>query len=128
IFNERIDNRKTFLSLFKSAYHFATSKIILLHDFYPLIYPLKIKRNTDLVQIWHAAGAFKTFGFSRVGRPGGPSIKSKNHRNYTKATVSSEGVREHYAEGFGITMDKVFSTGVPRSDIFFDKMYSQYVT
>src|SRR5690625_127546 len=127
IFNERIDNKKTFYKLMKTAYHFATSKIILLDDFYPLIYPLRIRKNTDLIQVWHAAGAFKTFGFSRVGRPGGPSSKSKNHRNYTKVTVSSEGVRTHYAEGFGITSDKVYATGVPRSDIFFDKEYKNYV-
>src|SRR5699024_4007585 len=78
-------------------------------------------------QVWHAAGAFKTFGFSRVGRPGGPSVKSRNHRNYTKATVSSEGVRDHYAEGFGINVDKVYPTGVPRSVIFFDEEYKTYV-
>lgn len=128
IFNERIDSRKTFFSLLKTAYHFATSKVILLDDFYPMVYPLKIRSNADLIQVWHAAGAFKTFGFSRVGRPGGPSPRSRNHRNYTKATVSSEGVREHYAEGFGITIDRVCATGVPRSDIFFDEDYKNYVT
>ncbi|MEI3607581.1 CDP-glycerol glycerophosphotransferase family protein [Pseudogracilibacillus sp. SE30717A] len=127
IFNERIDNTKTFSNLLKTAFHFATSKIILLDDFYPLIYPLNIRRNSDLIQVWHAAGAFKTFGFSRIGRPGGPSPRSRNHRNYTKVTVSSEGVREHYAEGFGVKVDKVHPTGVPRSDIFFDEEYKAYV-
>lgn len=127
IFNERIDSRKTIFSLIKTAYHFATSKIILLDDFYPLVYSLRIRRNADLIQVWHAAGAFKTFGFSRVGRPGGPSSHSRNHRNYTKATVSSEGVRGNYAEGFGITIDRIYPTGVPRSDIFFDEDYKGYV-
>lgn len=127
IFNDRIDNKKTVFNLIKTAYHFATSKIILLDDFYPIIYPLNIRKNSDLIQVWHAAGAFKTFGFSRVGRPGGPSPKSRNHRNYTKVAVSSEGVREHYAEGFGINVDNVYPTGVPRSDIFFDDEYKKYV-
>ncbi|MFD1172399.1 CDP-glycerol glycerophosphotransferase family protein [Oceanobacillus picturae] len=127
VFNERINNKKTVLDLIKSAFHFATSKVILLDDFYPLIYPLKIRKNADLIQIWHAAGAFKTFGYSRIGRPGGPSTKSKNHKNYTKAVVSSEGVRKNYAEGFGITVDKVIPTGVPRSDIFFDEAYKMHV-
>src|SRR5699024_2405169 len=63
----------------------------------------------------------------RAGRPGGPSPKSRNHRNYTKATVSSEGVRDHYAEGFGISIDRVYPTGVPRADIFFDEEYKNYV-
>ncbi|WP_145523337.1 CDP-glycerol glycerophosphotransferase family protein [Virgibacillus sp. SK37] len=127
LFNERIENRKTLKDLIATAYHFATSKIILLDDFYPLIYPLKIRENADLIQVWHAAGAFKTFGYSRIGRPGGPSPTSKNHRNYTKVAVSSEGVRKHYAEGFGVDLDKVYATGVPRSDIFFDDEYKDYV-
>lgn len=127
LFNERINNKKSLFELLKIAFHFATAKVILLDDFYPLVYPLTIRKKTDLIQVWHAAGAFKTFGFSRLGRPGGPSPKSRNHRNYTKAAVSSEGVRKNYAEGFGITVDKVFATGVPRSDIFFDEEYKKYV-
>ena len=127
LLNERIDNKKSFLQLIKTAYHFATSKIILIDDFYPLIYPLNIRTKTELIQAWHAAGAFKTFGFSRIGRPGGPSLYSRNHRNYTQALVSSEGVRNHYAEGFGITVDKVIATGVPRSDVFFDEVYKKHV-
>lgn len=128
IFNERINNKKSIIDLVKTSFHFATSKIILLDDFYPLIYPLRIRRNADLIQVWHAAGAFKTFGYSRLGRPGGPSPYSKNHKNYTKVVVSSEGVRENYAEGFGVTVDKVYATGVPRSDIFFDEEYKAHVT
>ncbi|MFS0614972.1 CDP-glycerol glycerophosphotransferase family protein [Lederbergia ruris] len=127
LFNERINNKKSLFELLKIAFHFATAKVILLDDFYPLVYPLDIRKKTDLIQVWHAAGAFKTFGFSRLGRPGGPSPRSRNHRNYTKAAVSSEGVRKNYAEGFGITVDKVYPTGVPRSDIFFDEEYKKYV-
>lgn len=127
IFNERINNKKTIFDLIKTAFHFATSKIILLDDFYPLIYPLRIRKHAELIQVWHAAGAFKTFGYSRLGLPGGPSPHSKNHKNYTKAVVSSEGVRSNYAEGFGITVDKVYPLGVPRSDIFFDEEYKAYV-
>lgn len=127
VFKERINNKKFLLELLKIAFQFATAKVILLDDFYPLIYALKIRKNADLIQIWHAAGAFKTFGYSRVGHPGGPSLKSKNHKNYTKAIVSGEGVRQNYAEGFGITVDKVFPTGVPRSDIFFDEEYKVHV-
>lgn len=127
VFSSSIDQKKSIGELIGRAYHFASAKIILLDDFYPMIYPLTIRPNADLIQIWHAAGAFKTFGFSRLGRPGGPSPKSLNHRNYTKAAVSSEGVRGNYADGFGITEDKVHATGLPRADIFFDEEYKDYV-
>ncbi|MEY8752202.1 CDP-glycerol glycerophosphotransferase family protein [Alkalicoccobacillus gibsonii] len=118
-----ITDKKSFKETFQLAYWFATSKKIILDDFYPLIYPLKIREEADLIQVWHAVGAFKTFGYSRVGRPGGPSIKSLNHRNYTKAVVSSKNIVRHYAEGFGIEEEAVVPIGVPRTDIFFDEKY-----
>ncbi|QQE81057.1 CDP-glycerol glycerophosphotransferase family protein [Alicyclobacillus sp. SO9] len=119
--------RKTAKEHILLAYHFATASIIIVDDVYSIIYPLKLRDNTELVQLWHAVGAFKTFGYSRVGRPGGPSIRSKAHRNYTKAIVSSKTVAKHYAEGFGISIDKVVATGIPRTDIFFDRSYGETV-
>ncbi|MED1562640.1 polyribitolphosphotransferase [Alkalihalobacillus alcalophilus ATCC 27647 = CGMCC 1.3604] len=120
-----IDDKKSIKELIQLAFWFATSKKIILDDFYPMIYPLKIREKADLIQVWHAVGAFKTFGYSRIGRPGGPNIKSRNHRNYTKAIVSSKNVVPHYAEGFGIDESAVIPTGVPRTDIFFDEQYKQ---
>ncbi|GAB1304799.1 CDP-glycerol glycerophosphotransferase family protein [Bacillus altitudinis] len=118
---ESIRDKKSLTELVSMAYHFATSKNIIIDDFYPMIYPLKIRKNADLVQLWHAVGAFKTFGYSRIGLPGGPSPTSKNHRNYTKVVVSSDSIRKHYAEGFGVQMDNVVATGIPRTDFFFDE-------
>ena len=72
-------------------------------------------------------GAFKKVGFSRVGKPGGPSKRSLTHRNYTDAIVSSEEVRKDYAEAFGISIDKVHALGIPRTDIFFDSDYRKKI-
>lgn len=122
-----VDNKKTISDIFSLAYHIATSQYIFLDDFYPMIYKLRIRKKAELIQLWHAVGAFKTFGFSRIGRPGGPSPRSKNHRNYTKVTVSSSNITKHYAEGFGISEDKVIPTGIPRTDVFFDEEYKEQV-
>lgn len=115
--------KKTVKEHIQLAYHLATAKVILLDDVYNMIYFLKLRKNVELVQLWHAVGAFKTFGYSRVGRPGGPSLKSVAHRNYTKAIVSSKSIARHYAEGFGISEDKIVATGVPRTDVFFQPEY-----
>lgn len=120
-----IESKMSIFEKFKFLYNVATSKYILLDDFYPKIYSFSLRKDVELVQLWHACGAFKTFGFSRLGKKGGPKIRSKNHRNYTKAIVSSEKLRKHYAEGFGISVDNVVSTGVPRTDIFFDEEYKR---
>ncbi|GEA94260.1 hypothetical protein WVI01_01830 [Weissella viridescens] len=111
---------KSFWMYTKIAWLIGTSKYVLVDDFYPLVYPLKMRKNAELIQVWHAVGAFKKFGFSRVGLPDGPDPKSKNHRNYTKAIVSSKHVAPFYAEGFGIDEDRVCPLGVPRTDLFFD--------
>ncbi|MFS0788319.1 CDP-glycerol glycerophosphotransferase family protein [Shouchella sp. 1P09AA] len=115
--------KKTAYDYIQLAYFLATSKKIIVDDYYPFVYPLTVRKQADLIQVWHAVGAFKRFGHSRKGKPGAPLANSKTHRNYTKAIVSSNNVRSYYAEGFGISVDKVKSTGVPRTDVFFDHAY-----
>ncbi|CAM3954219.1 CDP-glycerol glycerophosphotransferase family protein [Mesobacillus thioparans] len=122
-----VAEKKTYKEIVELAYQIATSKFVILDDFYPMVYSLKIRNGAELIQLWHAVGAFKTFGFSRLGRPGGPSPRSRNHRNYSKAIVSSTNVARHYAEGFGIEKDKVIPTGIPRTDVFFDRAYQESV-
>ena len=84
-----------------------------------------ISRKTDVIQLWHACGAFKTFGFSRTGKRGGPRQVSPTHRGYSYAFVSSASIAKYYAEGFGIAFEKIIPYGVPRTDIFFDEHVRQ---
>ena len=123
ILKPSISTKKTLKEKLQFIYYICTSKYILLDDYYPQIYKYNIKKEIEVIQLWHACGAFKTFGFSRLGKEGGPNSKSRNHKNYTKAIVSSDSIKKHYAEAFGISEDKVISTGIPRTDIFFDKEY-----
>lgn len=116
-----IKERKTLFEIVTMAYNLARSRYIILDDYYPLIYPVEIREKSDLVQVWHAVGAFKTFGYSRLGMPGGPKKDSMDHKNYTKVIVSSENIAEKYAEGFGIPLENVYPLGAARTDMFFDK-------
>ena len=104
-------------------YLISVSKYIFLDDFYPLIYALKLRKGTNLIQLWHAMGAFKRVGYSRMNKDGSPAAVSLTHKNYTGTIVSSEFIRKNYAEAFGISIDKVHALGIPRTDIFFDKKY-----
>ncbi|MDQ7937383.1 CDP-glycerol glycerophosphotransferase family protein [Lactiplantibacillus sp. WILCCON 0030] len=116
-----IKAKKSWQEIRTLAKALATSRYIILDDFYPLVYPLHIREHADLIQVWHAVGAFKTFGYSRLGMPGGPKLQSLNHRNYTKALVSSHNIADKYVEGFGVSADKIAPLGIPRTDIFFDE-------
>lgn len=112
---------------FLYGYYSATAKVILIDDFTPLLYRIPKREGTSLIQLWHACGAFKTFGYSRLGKEGGQKQSNPNHRNYDYAIVSSREIEKFYAEGFGISLEKAVATGVPRTDIFFDQEYKEKV-
>lgn len=115
-------------NLTRLAVFAATSKVILVDDFTPLLYSVPIRPESKVIQLWHACGAFKTFGYGRLGKQGGQSQENPAHRNYSYAIVSSSEISKFYAEGFGISLEKAVATGVPRTDIFFDEEYKEKVT
>ncbi len=111
----------------KFLYLYATSRVIVVDDFFRLLNTFKRQEDTRIFQLWHACGAFKTFGYTRLGKPGGPHQFDKNHRMYDYAIVSSQEIARHYAEGFGISDTAVIPTGIPRTDIFFDSDYQKRI-
>lgn len=112
----------------KLVYRIAKSKYIIIDDFFPLIYRLKIRREAKLIQVWHALGAFKKVGYSRLGKTGGPAdLESLSHKNYTDAIVSSKSIVKNYAEAFGIDEEKIHPLGIPRTDVFFEKGYQERI-
>lgn len=124
-----------FRKIFSLAYKMAKSKVIIIDDYTPVLNDIWALKHRKLIQLWHACGAFKTFGFSRIGKDGGPNQTSRNHRNYDYAMVSSSEICRFYAEGFGIDEKNVKPLGVPRTDDFFNeehkvkirrKLYEQY--
>jgi CDP-ribitol ribitolphosphotransferase len=77
------------------------------------------------LQVWHAAGAFKKFGYSVLDREFGADEAFVRmvaiHGNYSLALVSSMSVAPHYAEAFGQPVTLFASRyGLPRTDLFAD--------
>lgn len=103
----------------------ASAKVIVLEDFYPQIHGVDLRKETELVQLWHACGAFKMFGLSELGKVEHLSQDTKNHRNYTVAITSGTEMVPFYSEAFGLSGERVQPLGVPRTDIFFDGAYGE---
>ena len=120
-------NKLKFGEIRESAKKMAEAGCIVLEDFYPQIHGLSIRKETKVIQLWHACGSFKTFGFSRLGKPGGPKENSGNQRNYDCACVSGSKMVPIYSEAFGIPEQNVKALGVPRTDIFFEEGYKEAV-
>ena len=120
-------DRLSFKELRESARLMAEAGCIVLEDFYPQLHALDLRKETKVIQLWHACGAFKAFGFSRLHKPGGPEEESKNHRNYYKVFVSGEKMIPYYSEAFAIPEGNVLPLGTPRTDIFFDEAYKEQI-
>ena len=106
----------------RMVYDMTTAGVIFLEDYYRYTSYFNVRKGQKICQLWHGAGAFKKFGYSRA--EGNENIRiHKGYRKYTHAIVSSEAIRENYAEAFGLPLDRVQATGIPRTDLFFDRDY-----
>ncbi len=104
---------------FKLAKEAASSHYILIDDYEPKAYVLKLRKKQELVQVWHGLGAFKKFGYSRES-----AVKtSLTHKNYTKTIVSSPAVISAYKEAFAMDEKGILPLGIPRTDLLFDDKY-----
>lgn len=103
----------------------ATAGRIFLNDnFLPLGY-CKPSKETQVIQLWHGAGAFKKFGLS-VEKNGmvRERVKQANAR-ITHLFITSKQVLPFYEEAFGIDRSRIYVTGVPITDLYFDEINKQ---
>ncbi len=115
--------KTSFFQKLKLIYTLVTSHYILLEDMVAITTYLRVRKNQELVQLWHGPGAFKKFGFSR--KTNGEKIGAihTGYKKYTKAIVSSDAIKWCYAEAFSISEEKIKATGFPRTDDFFHHDY-----
>ena len=113
-----LTERWSFLDRLRLARALAGADVIVLDDSFPPLNWVTLSPKVRIIQLWHASGAFKTVGYSRVG-PARPE-RAASTRKYTAAIVSSEFDVPFYAEAFGIPEARVIPTGIPRMDRFFD--------
>lgn len=111
--------------MIRFIYRLASSDVILLDDYYPEIYKPTYDENVKVIQVWHACGAFKALGLERMAKVGAPPINTSVHKCYTHVPVSSYHSALHHQEAFGISLDKFYPVGIPRTDIFFDEEYKK---
>lgn len=117
-------NRMNF-NIFKEIYIISNARYLIIDDYYLSLYLIRPSKTLKVVQLWHAAGAFKKFGFSAMGTKFSADTSYLKtipiHSNYTHVYVSSESVIPFYAEAFNMPKSNIYPTGIPRIDLFNDK-------
>lgn len=103
---------------FSNFKNLATSKYVFLNDnFFPLAF-MNFKKDTKVVQLWHAPGAFKKFGASSDTKF--EDMLSKISQNIDYLITSSDNIKDYYAEAFQIDNSKIKALGLPRADYYFE--------
>lgn len=110
--------------LTRQMYLFATSKVVILDGYCILASVLNHKKDLRIVQMWHAMGALKKFGYAALGNEEGkdPEISKilQMHRNYDYVICSSENCVSYYEEAFRIEKEKMIIASLPRVDLLVD--------
>ena len=78
------------------------------------------RKRTKVVQMWHALGAIKQFGWQTVGKPGGSSEKTarlmRMHHGNDCVVCASDVTAEHFCEAFRVDRSSIVKCGLPRID------------
>jgi teichoic acid ribitol-phosphate primase len=111
----------------RAGYHLATARVTVVDDYFFPMYVIEPRAGTTFVQVWHASGAFKKFGYSVLEKTFGADEEYvslvKIHTNYDVCLVSSMRVAPFYAEAFDQPLERFVSdTGIPRTDVLFGQV------
>ena len=105
-------------------YHIATSKTIFMDNVFLPFSAIKIKKNTQLVQLWHGTGAIKKFGLD-CEEGWIKKLAVATNRNTTHFIVGSRWMKDIYKTAFGAEDNEIFNIGCPRTDLFFNEIILQ---
>ncbi|MGG0130769.1 CDP-glycerol glycerophosphotransferase family protein [Bacillus tropicus] len=119
------------VNMIEAVYHLTTSKHVIIDNYFGFLSAVKFRKGTECIQLWHAAGAIKKFGllatvFKKRNRRAQKRFV-KVYNNFHKIVVGSDALATVYADAFNLSQDQMLSTGIPRTDLFFDKMKKKQI-
>ena len=97
----------------------ATSRYVFLNDNFLPMSKLNFQKETLTVQLWHAEGVFKKFGFAINQESAVREREIKANEKIDYVVCSSKAVVPYYAEAFSKKEENVLPLGSARADYFF---------
>ena len=109
-----------YFNLYKQMVYAATSKVIIVDGYNIVSSLLKHKKDTKIIQLWHALAAIKKFGYQTIGYSDGMNPKVAKmlcmHKNYDYVISGSKSMNKYFAEAFNVDISKVLEIGTPTID------------
>lgn len=115
--------------VFKAMYYLATSKVCVAESYCVPVSFLKHKKELKIIQIWHASGAVKKFGYQSLNTEEGKSEEVAKlmcmHKNYDYVIAPSEVTKHIFSEAFNVEKEKIIKLGLPRLEYITNKKYDK---
>lgn len=101
-------------------YHLATARVCVVDGYVIPVSLLTHRPGLYIVQMWHALGAIKRFGYQSLDRPGGRSSalarSMRMHHNYDAVLCGGPSTVDVFAAAFDTEPERVLPIGLPRVD------------
>lgn len=101
---------------------YARASVVVVCDNFLPVASCRKKRDTMVVQLWHACGCYKKFGYDAKD-----DIPERYHgdvyRNLSLVTVSAEAAVEPFSSAMHRTHGEVQAIGVSRTDLYFSRKW-----
>lgn len=112
-------------AMIKSVYHLATSRYVVVDNYFGFLSVVDFRDEVECIQLWHAAGAFKKFGIkdrSVMMRSETAQRRfTRVYEKFNKVVVGSEAMAQIFIEAFNLPRKNILRAGIPRTDLFYDK-------
>ncbi|EAC6223542.1 CDP-glycerol glycerophosphotransferase family protein [Listeria monocytogenes] len=113
---------KHFISL---MFHLNTAKVVITDNYFVELAGLKERKNVTCIQIWHANGALKKFGWEDKAAQKRSARDKKRfqevYRRFSKVLVGSDEMAAIFQKSFLLDDSQMLKLGIPRTDNFFNQ-------
>ncbi len=108
-------------SIFGDMWEMASAKVVITDTYSIPVSCLNHKKETKIIQIWHAMGAVKQFSLQAAGksqgRDSGVAKAMHMHENYDYVLAPSEATADIYCQAFGCKKENIKILSLPRVDV-----------
>lgn len=120
----KVSSIKSLLFSIKFMKFYSKAKYVFLCDNFLPVASCRKKRKTNVIQLWHACGALKKFGYDSIDDI--PSFYKGNvYKNYDFVTVSSNFCVDSFTTAMKQKNKSVQPLGISKTDYYFNQDFKQ---
>lgn len=109
----------------RAVYELMQAKVIVCDNYFPLLAGFYPKKETTIIQLWHANGAIKRFGLEDPTAMKRSFLDRKRfkqvYNRFDEYIVGSEYMGKVFQNSYGATERQIIPIGYPRSDVYFNE-------